>query len=473
MAGSYQIDMCHGPLFPKILRFACPLIFANILQLLFNAADLVVIGHYASHESVAAIGATLSMNSLVLNLFIGLAIGTNVLAARFFGAGDRKKMHLCVHTSIALAIIVGIALAVVALCVAKPLLVWMKTPEEVLPKSLTYITICFCAIPFIMIYNFGCSLLRAVGDTRRPLYYLIAAGIVNVLLNLFFVICCGMDVGGVALATAASHGISALLVLRALCRTEGICRFWFRAMRIDFPMLKEILHLGIPAGLQSACFSISNMLIQSSINSFGPVVMAAMTACVSLEGLVYIGSWSMHQTAISFVAQNVGGNKYKRMLQSIYECCGCAVAFNLLMGWGLYAAGEPLMRIFTTDLEVVSYGLIRMKILFTTYCFCGVMDVCSGALRGLGYSLLSTVNSLAGACLFRIFWVLCIFPSHHTLENLLVSYPISWALTALFAATALFVICRRRLYGCMGKKPEFFGLHPWVQRGFRYLVGSK
>lgn len=270
----YQIDMCHGPLFGKIVLFAMPLMFTYILQLLFNAVDLVVIGHYAPHEAMAAVGATMNLNSLVINIFIGISIGTNVLAARFFGAKDSGGMSRTVHTSMTVAIYGGIALMIAGLAVARPLLVLMDTPEEILPMSCTYIWICFCAIPFIMLYNFGCAILRAVGDTRRPLYFLIIAGIVNVLLNLFFVIVCGMDVGGVALATAISHGISAFLILKTLISARDVYRLQLKKLSVDFTIFKEMLKIGIPAGVQSSCFAVSNMIIQSSINSFGSLAMA-------------------------------------------------------------------------------------------------------------------------------------------------------------------------------------------------------
>ena len=320
----YQIDMCHGPLFGKIVLFAMPLMFTYILQLLFNAVDLVVIGHYAPHEAMAAVGATMNLNSLVINIFIGISIGTNVLAARFFGAKDSGGMSRTVHTSMTVAIYGGIALMIAGLVVARPLLALMDTPEEILPMSCTYIWICFCAIPFIMLYNFGCAILRAVGDTRRPLYFLIIAGIVNVLLNLFFVIVCGMDVGGVALATAISHGISAFLILKTLISARDVYRLQLKKLSVDFTIFKEMLKIGIPAGVQSSCFAVSNMIIQSSINSFGSLAMAGTTAVLGLEGIVYVGSYAFHQTAISFVAQNLGGRKFKRILKSLYGCFLCA-----------------------------------------------------------------------------------------------------------------------------------------------------
>lgn len=444
-ANNYQIDMCHGPLFGKIVLFALPLMFTYILQLLFNAVDLIVIGHYAPYNAMAAVGATMNLNSLVVNIFIGISIGTNVLAGRFFGAKNRRDMRRTVQTSMTVALYGGIILMIIGLAVAKPLLILMGTPAEILPGACTYIWICFCAIPFIMLYNFGCAILRATGDTRRPLFFLVFAGVVNVLLNLFFVIVCGMEVAGVALATAISHAISAGLIVRTMMVARDACRLNLRRLRIDFDIFKEILKIGIPAGFQSSCFSISNMTIQSSINSFGPVAMAGMTAALGLEGIVYVGSFAFHQTAISFVSQNLGGRKYKRILRSLYDCFICASCSCLLMGFGFYLCGETLLAIFNPNPEVIAWGLLRMKILFTTYILCGIMDVASGGLRGLGYSFFSALISMVGACGFRIWWVWAVFPHYRSMENLLLSYPISWFLVAAVSGALLYWVCQRLL----------------------------
>lgn len=469
----YQIDMCHGPLFEKIVRFSLPLILTYVLQLLFNAADLIVIGHYASHESMAAIGATMNLNSLVINIFIGLSVGSNVVAARAFGAGDKDGMHKAVHTTMTLAFCGGLVLMVVGLFVAKPLLVLMKTPAEILPKSCTYLWICFSAIPFITLYNYGCSILRAVGDTRRPSYFLVIAGILNVIMNLFFVICFKMDVAGVALATALSHALSATLVIIVLLRTKETYRVIIRQLKIDRATLKDILHIGIPAGLQSSCFAVSNMLIQSSINSFGALAMAGTTAAIGIEGIVYVGSYAYHQTAISFVAQNLGGNKYKRILKSLFGCFICAMICNIVLGWGFYLTANYVLRIFNPDPEVVRWGVIRMKVMFTTYCLCGIMDVASGGLRGLGYSVLSTIYSLTGACILRIVWVVWLFPSHRSMEFLVLSYPVSWAAVSIASTTTLVIVYRKLLREKCPRTVIWSKYRPGMIRGLRYLLGPK
>lgn len=465
--------MCRGPLFGKIVLFALPLMLTYVLQLLFNATDLIIIGHYAHYNAMAAVGATMNLNSLVINIFIGLSIGTNVVAARFIGAKDSEKVRQAVHTSMTVAIFGGIGLMLIGLAVAKPLLVLMQTPEEILPLSCTYIWICFCAIPFIMIYNFGCAVLRSVGDTRRPLFFLIIAGFINVALDIFFVTICGMDVGGIALATAISNGIAAILILRTLLTSGGAYGLHLKELGISKAIFRDILKIGIPAGLQSSCFAISNMTIQSSINSFGALAMAGTTAVLVLEGVVYVSSFAFHQTAISFIAQNLGARKFKRILKSLYSCYACVVIVTSVMGWGLFLCGREILAVFNPNPEVIAWGLLRMKILFTTYALCGLMDVASGGLRGLGYSFTSTTVSLLGTCVFRVWWVFMIFPNYRTMENLLLSYPISWLLVAVTGSALLFFIYRKLLNNQCHIATPWLGLRPCVPRGFRYLGGSK
>ncbi len=473
MPDKYQIDMCHGPLLSKIIMFALPLIFTYILQLLFNAADLVVIGHYSSHESMAAIGSTINLNALVINVFFGLSIGANVLAANAFGAKDPVKIRQTVQTSITVSLYGGILLMIAAILAAEPLLVLLDTPKEILPLSCRYIWICFGAIPFIMLYNFGCAILRAMGDTRRPLYYLVVAGLVNVGLNMFLVIVCGMNVEGVALATAASHGISAFLIIRSLIRTKESYRLDLRKLHLHLPIFKEMLKIGVPAGVQSSCYAISNMIIQSSINSFGSYAMAGMTAAMGLEGIVYVGSFAFHQTAISFSAQNLGGKKFKRIMKSLYCCFCCSSACCLAMGWGFYCFGEFFLGIFNPDPQVIEWGMIRMKYMLTMYFLCGLMDTATGGLRGLGYSLLSAVICLFGACGLRIFWVFCIFPHDRTMENLMLSYPVSWAAVAFFACIALFFVYRKTVRQQCPHSLLWNKLGYGVPRGFRFIGSSK
>ena len=374
----------------------------------------------------------------------------------------------------ALALICGVVLAAVGIVFAEPVLIGMGTPDDILPLSCAYIRIIFSSVPFILLYNFGCSILRAVGDTRRPFYYLVAAGLINVLLNLLFVIVCRIDVKGVALATAASHMISALLVLRAMCRGHGCCRLHLKYLRIDGKILKEMLRIGIPAGLQSSCFAVSNMLIQSSINSFGTFAIAGSTAAVVLEGFVYVGSYAYHQTAVSFTAQNLGGRQYDRILQSFGWAVLCSVVFCTMTGFTFYACGRFLLGLFNPDPEVVRWGMIRLKVLLSTYFLCAMMDTSSGGLRGLGYSALSAFISLFFICGLRVVWVVWFLPMHRTMEFLFLSYPVSWAIGALFGSACMLQFCfllKKR--GPQGREVPWSKWGVGVLRGYRYLGRSK
>ena len=469
----YEIDMCHGPLVPKIVNFALPLMVTYILQLLFNAVDLVVIGQYAHYNAMAAIGATMNFNSLVVNIFIGLAIGANCVVSRFYGAKDFENVRKAVQTTMTISWIGGLILMVIAMFVAKPVLRLMDTPEDILPLSCTYIWICFAAIPFIMLYNFGCAILRAVGDTKRPMYYLVFAGIVNVLLNLFLVTCFKMDVAGVAIATYVSHLISAILVVRTLLKSKECYKFNLKDFMIDFDILKSMMRFGIPASIQTASFAFSNMIIQSSINSFGPAAIAGMTAALGLEGIVYVANYSFHQTAITFISQNMGGKKYKRMLKVIYWNYFFSILVCFILGWGIYLLGKQLLSIFNPDPTVIEWGLLRMKIIFTTYFILGVMDTGGGILRGLGYSMYSTVNSLLGACVFRVVWVLFVFPYFKSMENLLISYPISWTLVGLVNSISIAILYRKIVREKCSRLAVFSKHIFYLPRGLRFLGGPK
>ena len=439
----YQIDMCRGPLFGQIVLFSVPLMLSGLLQLFFNAADLIVVGRFASHEALAAVGATSSLTALIVNVFMGLSVGTNVLVANFFGAKDHKNVSRTVHTAILMAIFGGIVLAVIGIGLATPLLRLMATPENVIAKSSLYMWIYFAGMPFIMLYNFGSAVLRAVGDTRRPLYYLLFAGIVNVVLNLFFVLVCGMDVAGVAIATVVSQGIAAALVIRCLRNARDACRLRMRNLRIDPVILKRMLWIGLPAGIQGMFFSLSNITIQSSVNSFGSLAIAGNTAVASLEGFIYIGSNAFHQTVVSFAGQNLGGGQYNRIRRSIIYCALCSSAVCIVMGYGFFLNGHALLSIYNSTPEVINWGMLRMNILFSTYFLCGIMDVMSGALRGLGRSVMPAVITLIGVCVLRIVWVYTVFPVHPTMGNLMLSYPITWAITAAANGYYLYIVCRK------------------------------
>ena len=441
--------MCSGALMPKLLLFSLPLMLSGILQLFFNAADMVVIGRFSESEEMAelglaAIGATSSLTNFFVNVIIGVSVGSNVMVARYFGAKKDRDVHDAVHTSLMLCIILGFAVGILAICFCRPILILMGTPEDVLPLATRYIRIYFCGLPVMMLYNFGSAILRAVGDTRRPLYFLTVAGVVNVCLNLFFVIVLHMSVEGVALATILSQALSAYLVLRCLARSETSYRFRIRDLAVNRRIMKKILQIGLPAGLQGSLFSISNILIQSSVNFFGGTAMAGNTACQSLEGFVYTSMNSVYQASISFTSQNLGAGKYSRINRILINCFVLVTAIGLIMGNLFYLFGTQLLGFYSEKASVIAYGLTRMRIIMTMYCLCGIMEVICGSLRGLGYGILPMIVSLLGACGLRIVWIFTYFQDHHTLEVLYLSYPISWAVTA-FVHLICFLIVRRKL----------------------------
>ncbi|MDE7224583.1 MAG: MATE family efflux transporter [Acetatifactor sp.] len=448
----YEMDMCSGALLPKILLYSLPLMMSGILQLLFNAADVVVVGRFAGNDALAAVGSTSSLINLLVNVFMGLSVGTNVMVARFYGAGQKKELEEMVHTAILTSIVSGVILIFIGLALSRPALLLMDTPENVIDQSVLYIRIYFVGMPAMMLYNFGSAVLRAVGDTRRPLYFLMIAGVINVILNLFFVISLSMGVAGVALATIISQTISAILVLLCLMRTESDYRVNLKRLRIVKDKMLKMIQIGLPAGMQGALFSISNVLIQSSVNSFGSIAMAGNTAAQNLEGFVYTGMNSLHQTCISFTGQNYGARNYKRMGKILLICQGCVIAVGVLMGNGVYLAGGTLLKLYSPDAEVIRYGMLRLSYICTTYALCGMMDVMVGSLRGMGYSIMPMLVSLTGACLFRVVWIMTIFKAHHSLEMLYVSYPISWGLTFAVHLICFLVVYRRMLRQSVGDR---------------------
>ncbi len=441
---SYEIDMCNGPLFSKIVVFAIPLMLSGILQLLFNAADIVVVGRFAGSQSLAAVGSTSSLINLLVNLFIGLSIGANVLVARYFGAKMERDLEETVHTSMVLAALGGVVLAVIGICLAAPLLELMGTPDDVLPLSVLYMRIFFVGMPATLIYNFGGAILRAVGDTRRPLYFLLLAGVINVLLNLFFVIALHMGVAGVALATALSQCVSAFLIVRCLMETDGPYRLKRECLRITSRKVRAIAKIGLPAGLQGMVFSISNVLIQSSVNSFGSVVMAGNTAAANIEGFVYTAMNSLYQTALSFTGQNYGVGNWKRITKILLYCLGLVTVVGLLFGGGAVLAGHQLLSIYSSDPQVIEYGLLRLSIVCAPYFLCGLMDVMVGGLRGLGYSVVPMIVSLTGACALRVLWIYTVFAIDRELQILYLSYPVTWTITFLAHLTC-YILIRRKL----------------------------
>ncbi|MBO5425779.1 MAG: MATE family efflux transporter [Lachnospiraceae bacterium] len=442
----YEIDMCTGSILRKMLMFAVPLMFSSILQLLFNAADIVVVGRYAGDNSLGAVGSTTSLINLLTNLFVGLSVGANVLVAHYYGAKEKDDLRKAVHTVITISILSGILLTVIGLVGARQFLIWMDTPTKVLPLATTYLRIYFVGMTATMVYNFGAAILRAVGDTKRPLYYLIFAGVVNVGLNLLFVIKFDMDVAGVALATVISQCISAGLVLRCLIKETGGIHLDLRCLGIDKSNFMKILQVGLPAGFQGMLFSLSNVVIQSSVNGFGETIVAGNSAAGNIEGFVYMAMNAFHQAAISFTSQNIGAGRYDRVNKILYTAQLYVVIVGLSMGLAVVKFGEPLLGLYTNNPVVVDAGMIRLKYIVTLYFLCGMMDVMVGSLRGLGYAIMPMIVSLIGACGLRLVWIATIFklPEFHTIEMIYITYPITWTLT-LLAHIICFMIVRRRL----------------------------
>lgn len=447
----YQIDMVHGPLAGKILLFALPLMLSSLLQLLFNAADVVVVGRCAGKEALAAVGSTSALINLLVNLFVGFSVGTNVVVARDLGAGREEDVRSSVHTAVAISLLSGVFLAVVGVSLARQLLIWTSSAPDVIDLATIYLRIYFAGMPVNMLYNFGAAILRAQGDTRRPLYYLAIAGVTNVALNLLFVIVFQMSVAGVALATIISQAISAFLVVSCLMRDQGPLHLDIKALQMDKRVVKRILQVGLPAGFQGIVFSLSNVVIQSSINSFGSTaIIAGSSASANIEGFVYVSMNSFYQTDLTFTSQNYGAGECRRVDRSLLLCQLYSMIFGLVLGNLAVYFGHSLASIYAPgEEEVIAQAMLRLKYVCSLYCLCGVMDVMVGALRGLGYSVVPMIVSMVGACGVRLLWVATIFQVYHTPQVLFASYPVSWAITAT-VHIIFFLYVRKRAYAKCG-----------------------
>ena len=440
---SYRMDLTEGPLTTKIIKFTIPVMLSGILQLLFNTADVIVVGRFTGKTALAAVGSTGSLINLLVSLFIGLSIGTNVLVARYQGAKDDKAVSETVHTSIALGIVGGLILLIIGVVATRPLLEMMATPEDVIDQSTLYMRILFFGMPLNLILNFGAAILRAIGDTKRPLYYLTIAGVINLFLNIFLVTVFSLGVAGVAIATVISEGVSCGLILLCLKHETGAIRLYFNRIKINPSKCIDIMKIGLPAGLQGCIFSISNVLIQSSVNSFGSTVMAGNTAASNIEGFVYVSMNSLHQTCISFTSQNFGAGKFKRIKKVLINCLVIVAITGLVLGNSAYFFGKYLLSAYNNEAEVISYGLIRLSIISTMYFLCGLMDVMVGAMRGIGYSILPMIVSLVGACGLRIVWIYTVFVKFRTLDILFISYPVTWTITFLSHLVCYYIVTRK------------------------------
>ena len=440
----YELDMIHGSLFKGMAKFALPLIATSILQLLYNAADVIVVGKCAGSEALAAVGSTGALINQIINVFLGLSIGTNVIAARDYGAGKREGVQETVHTSIAVSIVGGIVLGIFGFIFGGTFLSWMDSPPEVLPLSTLYIKIYFVGMPFNMLYNFGAAVLRAVGDTKRPLYFLTVSGIANVALNLVFVIAFHMGVAGVALATIISQAISAVLVVLCLIHSDGFIHLDLKKLRIHGGKLLLMARVGLPAGMQGALFSISNVLIQSTVNSYGATILAGNSASQNLEGFIYVSMNAFHQAAITFVSTNIGAGKNSRIRKSMGAALILVTIAGMSIGAVMLLLMKPLLGIYSSDAAVVAAGMVRLRIFTITYWTCGLMDVLSGVLRGMGQSIVPMIVSVLGVCAFRILWIYLVMPGFEGLDMLYYSYPISWILTGGCHLLCVLVLLKKK-----------------------------
>lgn len=439
----YEIDMCNGSILDKLVSFSIPLMLSGILQLLFNAVDIIVVGQFTGNEALAAVGSTTALINVFVNLFIGISLGASVLAARFYATGQEKEMSETVHTSITLALISGIAMGIIGVIAAKGALELMDTPDNVLNLSTLYMRIYFMGMPFFMLYNYGAAILRAVGDTKRPLLFLIISGATNVVLNLLLVIQFHLGVAGVAIATVISQCISCILVLRCLYLSDGSYQLRFNKLGMKTRYVKQIFQIGIPAGIQSTIINFSNVLLQSSVNSFGSVAMAGYTAANNILGFLYVSVNSITQACMSFTSQNYGVRKFKRMDKVLLECLGLTVIVALVLGGGSYLFGAELMHIYTKSIKVVECGVDIMLYTTVTYFLCGIMDLLPGALRGMGHSTVPMILSVIGTVGTRIVWIYAIFPYHRSLDFLFISYPVSWLLTIVMQVICFYFVRKK------------------------------
>lgn len=436
----YEIDMCNGSIMDKLISFSLPLMLSGILQLMFNAVDIVVVGRFSGSQALAAVGSTTALINIFTNLFIGISLGANVLAARFYASGRGKEMSETVHTAITLALISGIIMAGVGLLLAKLALELMGTPSDVIELSTLYMRIYFCGMPFFMLYNYGAAILRAVGDTKRPLIFLIISGVANAGLNMILVIIFHMGVAGVGIGTVISQLISCILVLRCLYKSEGCYQLRFSKLRIQKVYLRQIFQVGIPAGIQSTVINFSNALLQSSVNSFGSTAMAGYTAANNILGFLYVSVNAVTQACMSFTSQNYGVGKYKRMDRVLINCLILSVVISGVLGCGSYAFGTEILKVYTEDPKVIQCGLEILSMTTVTYFLCGIMDLFPGALRGMGRSGVPMILSIIGTVGTRIVWIFMLFPQHRSLKFLFISYPASWLFTIVMQVICFYFV---------------------------------
>ncbi len=431
MAKRHEIDMCGGNLFKNIILFTIPLDLSGMLQLAFNMADIVVVGRFAGKESLAAVGSTTSLINLIINLFLGMSSGTTIVVSRYFGAKNYEGVSKAVHTAVALSIFGGIALGIFGFTFSKTFLHLMDSPADVIDKAALYMKIYFIGLPATLLYNYESAILRAVGNTKKPLFFLSISGVVNVALNLVFVIIFRLDVAGVAIATAISQVVSAILCTTYLVRSDGAAyQLFIKEVRFWKEQLIEIMKLGIPAGIQGSMFSLSNVLIQSSVNSLGSIVIAGNSAASNIEGFAYTAMNAVHQATITSVSQNYGAKNEKRIKKAFLVCLGLVIVIGIFVGGGIWLFRKFFIGIYSSDPEVIYFGGIKLTLVCLPYFLCGIMEVCVGLIRGLSYSIMPVIVTLIGTCVLRIAWIYTVFATIGTFESIMISYPISWSITA-------------------------------------------
>lgn len=439
----YELDMTSGNLFKKIISYTIPILLTGVLQLLYNAADVAVVGQFAGKQALAAVGSTGSLINLIISLFIGLSVGSSVSYAKSVGRGDLERANRVVHTAVLVSIISSVFLTGIGIAFAKDFLLLMDSPEDVVDLATIYMQIYFGGMIFNLLYNFASSVVRANGDSKRPLYILMISGIINVVLNLIFVIFLDMSVAGVALATVISQAFSAVAVMYILIKEVGPLNFSIEKLKIDKDILKEMVFIGLPSGIQSAFFSISNVIVQKSVNGFGSTVIAGNSTASNLEGFVHMSMNSVYQATFNFTSQNYGAKKEGNLKKVLFYSLGIVSFIGIVLGVLFFALEPYLARFYTSDVEVIKYALNRMQYVCLLYFICGIMDVLVGFLRGVGYSTIPMVVSLLGVCVFRVLWIYTVFTQEQTLSSLYISYPISWTITVIVLSTCIFLFYPR------------------------------
>lgn len=440
----YEIDMSNGSILPKIFAFTLPLMLTGILHLLFNAADIVVVGKFAGDESLAAVGSTTSIVNLFVNIAMGLSVGVNIIVSIAYGAKNYEKIHRTVQTAVLTSLILGVIVGGLGYIFAKPILFLMDTPNDIIDKAADYLKIYFLGMPALLIYNYIAAILRAFGDTRRPLIFLFTAGIINVILNLIFTIVFRMDVKGVAIATVISQTFSMVLILRCLIKTNDCYRYNIKEVKIYPKELFEMVKFGFPAAATSSLFSFSNMIIQSSVNTFGSVVIAGNSIASSIEGFVYTSMDSVSQATLTFTGQNYGAKKYKRLNPILFNGIILVTLFGLSLGLMSLVLDDFLFGIYTNSSAVIAAAKVRAWVIMPTYFMCGIMNVFIGSIRGHGYSILPTVISAVGILAVRLIWVYTIFSAFRDIRILYSSWGVSY-LVVIIAFTISYIIIHNKI----------------------------